>query len=544
MASPSSSPSDVSALAADLDALRAEVASLHLAATAMEAAFPINWVMVTSILIFMMQVGFAMLEAGAVRAKNTTNILLKNLIDTCTAALAFWLVGYDLAYGDGSSPFAATLGHPVHAQSTVGQREEAEQPLWFQQFVFAATASTIVSGALAERTRPIAYMMHTAVMVALIYPVVVHWFWGPAGWLSPGNDKAFLDGAIDIAGGGVVHLTGGTVALVGARVIGPRTGRFNELTGAPMSLPGQSTIQLVLGVFMLWTAWLAFNAGSVGGLEATQSNDPERLSRTLTCTMLSGATGGLTALLVEGYNGKVSTAQRAVNGILAGLVSITAGCAVVTSYAACLIGAVGGVTVYATSHFVLHRAKIDDPVDAFAVHGACGCWSLLATALFATPDFSNARSAGVFYGGGAKLLAAAALAIVAIASWSASVSLSVFGILMKARFLRIGSEAELTGLDIAGHGGSAYGLDPTDAPPREYPPVYSSAPPDVPLALPAFTPDAPPPAVAPPHPQPASLVVSVSPSHHQSSSMALRPPSLPELELTSSTHGHTLIDRV
>ena len=454
--------------------LRSEVANLSAANAAAEVARAgiaegedVLWKIDAAIVVFFMQAGFALLEVGSVRSKNTANITMKNLLDTCTCCLVFWLWGWSIAAGDG--PFAGTPRLPVFS---AGELAPASSLLWFQSYAYMATASTIVSGAIAERTQTSSYISHAVVMAGLVYPVVAHWLWSPSGWLNPRNPSSFLGGAIDCAGGAGVHLTGGIAAITGAVVVGPRAGRFNTITGEPQALPGQSLLFVVLGVFTMWFAWFPFNLGSLHTIRTIEGSGLDAVSRTVVCTVLSAASGGLTSVGLERALGKGRTWSllQLCNGILGGLVSITAGCAVVTSYSAAIIGALGGALQRSSSYFVLHRLKVDDPVSAFSVHGACGAWSMVATALFASPSFTYAGE-GLFYGG-VHLLGSNVVAVVAICTWAGCICLALFWALRHVGWLRVSSEFELVGVDIGEHGGPAYGVDPTDAPRPEFPPKY------------------------------------------------------------------------
>jgi len=418
--------------------------------------------MLTSLTVFLMQCGFGMLEAGAVRAKNTRNILMKNLLDTSCGCLAFWLFGWSVAFARGNPVIG--IPAPYGVFDLPGE--------WFHHYVYAAASATIVSGAIAERTQTMAYVYFSVATTGFIYPVVVHWAWSEDGFLSTSNPDAVAGGLLDLAGSGVVHLTGGVLALVAAAIIGPRRGRFNEVTGLPVPMPGHSSVLMALGCFTLWFGWLGFNMGSITSIRA----DPGAAPRVAVATLVSGAAGGMTETFLNLRLGTRSwSVERSINGILAGLVSITASCSVVHSWAALLIGCCGGCIYHGASAAVLYWLKVDDVLDAFAVHGACGLWGLIAAALFATEGFTygaQAGEAGLFYGGG-KLMGAAALAALAISAWAASMGALLFGALHRCGVLRVGTEAELVGVDYGQHGGSAYGLDPTESPVPEYPPPYT-----------------------------------------------------------------------
>ncbi len=337
---------------------------------------------------------------------------------------------------------------------------------WFFQYVFAAAAATIVSGAMAERTALGGYIIYTTVITAFIYPVVVHWGWSGDGWISafasssaqyPGPDLPFNGGVIDFAGSGIVHMTGGLAAIIGAAIVGPRTGRFDE-KGAPLPMPGHSTTLQVLGTFILWVGWYGFNPGSTLGL--TPTGYARDAARVVVCTTISAAAGGITVILLEKLLGeKVWSVGACCNGILAGLVSITAGCSVMYPYMAMISGFLGGLIYFGASKCVLKVCKIDDPLDAFAVHGACGFWGVLAAGMFATDTYGYASAAGkggLFYGGGFDSTAAALALLFAEIAWVGTMATLLFVPLKMAGILRVSAEVEAAGMDVSKHGGPAY----------------------------------------------------------------------------------------
>ena len=441
-----------------------------------------------------------MLEAGTVRSKNTRDILMKNLTDACIVALVWWAVGAGVA-GGGNNGFIGGIGSNFFL--SMDASAAASSHSWLLGYVYAAASCTIVSGAIAERTQHTAYMISSSLTASLIYPVAAHWFWAPDGWLNPSNPAAFIGGAVDVAGGGVVHLTGGLLALVAAAVSRPRDGRFNPLTGAPEPIPGHSSVLVVLGTFFLWVGWIAFNLGSV--VDLTSPGVPRIAAKVATHTVLAGATASLVTTAIERWRHKHWSVTNACNGVLAGLVSITAGCATVPTWASVVIGLVGGVLFSAASRFVLHVLKVDDVVDAFAVHGACGLWSLLAAGLFSSGAFIPTR-VGAFMGGDGTALGAAFVGALSILVWAGGLGSAVFLATRRANLLRVDREAELVGIDAIELGGCAYGADPDAAPdgmPRR-PPPYSPAAPAAPAARPHSPPgndiwyDGPQPAQPPP----------------------------------------------
>jgi len=432
-------------------------------------------------LVFFMQAGFGMLEAGSVRTKNTRNILLKNLLDACVGALIWWAWGFATAYetGTGGNTFIGSTkdAKGFFAEGWAGKNEHATGytfAAWFFQYVFAAAAATIVSGAVAERAQLLAYLIYTTVITGLIYPVVVHWVWDGNGWASCFNSNTdsakgpLLGGQVDFAGSGVVHMTGGVSALVAAAVIGPRSGRFEGggRVGKPVPIKGHSSVLQVLGTFILWLGWYGFNPGSTLGI--TPAGYAQAAARVVVTTTLSAAAGGITVCLLEKMLGSKTWDVGAVcNGILGGLVSITAGCSVTYPWAAAIIGVLGGFVYFGSSKMVLKIMKVDDPLDAFAVHGACGFWGCIATALFSAPAFayygelagtdcnSDCAGVGLFYGCGC-LMGVTLAALFAEIVWVGGMTFLMFFILKMAGILRVSQEVEEAGMDVSKHGGSAY----------------------------------------------------------------------------------------
>ena len=422
------------------------------------------------------QAGFALLEAGSVRAKNTKNILIKNLMDGCLGALVWYFIGYHLAYGTKDS---CTGGDDCNGfvgnGADVFMNKAAElAPLgnagsghyyagWMFQWAFAAAASTIVSGAVAERCKFGAYLAYTAALTGVIYPVVVNWGWSAHGWLSPWTGtEPYLgaNGMIDFAGSGIVHMTGGVAALVGAIFLGPRTGRFSP-SGECIDMPGHSSVLVALGTFILWFGWYGFNPVSTLAFEYM-----ETAARVAVTTTLGAAAGGVTALSIHYGFTKSLDVGPMCNGILAGLVSITGNCVVIEPWAAALIGAIGAAIYYGFSA-LLRKLKIDDPLDASSVHGACGAWGVIAAGLFAKQKYvlndygaeGGADDYGALYGGGGKQLGNQIAGVLAIIAWVGFTSSVLFGVLKYAGMLRVPVEEEEVGLDTSHHGGNAYNFD-------------------------------------------------------------------------------------
>lgn len=410
------------------------------------------WLMLAAFLVFFMQLGFAMVEAGFVRAKNTTNILMKNVLDACIGAIAFFAVGFALAYGvdgDGEANGLFGLGNFF-------LNDFEDYAFWIFQFAFAATAATIVSGAMAERTKFSAYLIYTACITALIYPVVVHWAWDGNGWLTAFTDDPIgTNGYIDFAGSGVVHMVGGFAGLVGAIMVGPRIGKFTG--GRINAIPGHSLALGTLGMFVLWVGWYGFNPGSTLALSGGFAALAAKVAVT---TTLAAAAGGVTATLVSKARSGVYDMGLTINGILGGLVAITAPCATVEPWAAIVIGAVGAAVVIGGIE-LLERLHVDDPVGAVSVHGFSGVWGVLSVGLFSSQNgigtaYAETDQYGLLVGGGVEQLGIQALAAGSIMLWTVGASVVLFGALKLVMGLRVSEEEELAGLDMGEHGASAY----------------------------------------------------------------------------------------
>ena len=392
------------------------------------------WIGVAAILVFWMQAGFAMLESGSVRSKNSQNILFKNFIDVCITTILWWLFGYGMAYGTGD--FIGTDKFNTYGYTSTDYRD------WLFQWAFAGTTMTIVSGCMAERTTIHGYMILTVIMNLLIYPWIVHWTWG--------GDWLFEGGFTDFAGSGIVHLTGGISGLVATLVLGKRIGRFednvNQNKFRPHNMP-----QIALGTFILWMGWYGFNGGSV--LAIGGENEQSVFIVMMNTTICAVASGITVSLVNGGLNFKGNNMYDLgllCNGILAGLVSITAGCDGVTDYGACIIGIIGGL-IYKASSDLLQKLEIDDPIDAFPVHGMCGIWGVLAVGFFNKDN-------GIFYGGNGKLLGWQIAGILAIIGWAGLFTfLTTYG-LNYFNLLRISETEERKGADISKHGGYAYNI--------------------------------------------------------------------------------------
>ncbi len=416
------------------------------------AAIDTAWLLIAAFLVFFMQAGFAMLEAGFVRSKNVANILMKNILDVSAGAIAFWAVGWGLAYGlsgDATNGFAGN-GHFF----LVGFDDWAS---WIFQFAFAATAATIVSGAMAERTKFRAYLFYSVFITGFIYPVVVHWVWDGNGWLTAFKDNPIgTNGYLDFAGSSVVHVVGGFAGLMGAILLGPRIGKFGK-NGSINPIPGHSISLAALGVFILWFGWYGFNPGSTLGLTGGFAALAAKVAVNTTLAAGAGAVGCafLSMLRTNKYDMGLT-----LNGALGGLVAITAPCAVVDPWAAIVIGAIAApVVIFGIEG--LDRVGIDDPIGAVAVHGFGGIWGVLSVGLFASQSgiaeaYVESDSYGLLLGGGAEQLGIQALGVAAIVGWTIVTSGLLFTAIKFTVGLRVSPEEEERGLDLGEHGVEAY----------------------------------------------------------------------------------------
>ena len=397
------------------------------------------WVLLGAFLVFFMQAGFGMVEAGFIRAKNTCNILTKNFLDFCMASLGFFLVGYALMFGDGNGFMGLKGWFLLGLEPT-----KSGVPLyafWLFQAAFCGAAATIVAGGMAERMKFVGYLIYSFIISALVYPIVGHWVWGE-GWLSN-------LGFADFAGSTVVHTVGGFAALVGTMVLGPREGKY-ALDGKPNVLAGHSIPLASLGVFILWFGWFGFNAGSTLGV-----TDGSVIGRVALNTNIAAAMGGIVAMITVWKRFGKPDLSMAMNGALAGLVAITAPCAYVDPWAALVIGGVGGYVVVRGVE-LLDKLQIDDPVGAVPVHGMCGIWGTLAVGVFGKASLGVAND-GIIYGGNPTQLGAQMVgSLCTIAFVVVSMGI-VFKLIDKTVGLRVSREEELRGLDIGEHGMEAYG---------------------------------------------------------------------------------------
>ncbi|RYH73230.1 ammonium transporter [Flavobacteriaceae bacterium 144Ye] len=407
--------------------------NLEDAVSAIKGDMSMLWMLLAGILVFFMQAGFTLVESGMTRSKNAVNIAMKNLLDICVGSISFWFIGYSLMYGDSENGWFFWSG--------LMQGEGAD--LFFQT-MFAATAATIVSGAIAGRTKYTTYAIFSIVMTAVIYPIAGGWEWN-GGWL---NSESMPAEFIDFAGSSIVHSVGGWAALVAAFMVGPRIGKFVD--GKVIPIPGHNQVLATLGVFILWLGWFGFNGGSQ---LAWGGDDSSAASTVVLITNLAAAAGGLGALITTWiWYGKPNLAQT-LNGALAGLVSITAGCGNMTAGGALLAGLIGGVIVVFSIEFIEKKLKIDDAIGAASVHGVAGAWGTLVIGLWGVDGDTGI---GLFNGGGFAQLGAQAIGVLAYAVWAIVLSIIVFGILKYTFGLRVTEEEEIQGLDISEHGSIAY----------------------------------------------------------------------------------------
>lgn len=389
------------------------------------------WTLVAAFMVFLMQAGFAMVETGLTRAKNAVNIMMKNLMDFSVGSLSFWIIGFGIMFGASSTGWFGTSGFLFSDFAEDG--DPWLYAFWMFQVVFAATAATIVSGAMAERTKFVGYLAYSAVITAIIYPVFGSWAWGSlykgSGWLEG-------LGFIDFAGSTVVHSVGGWAALAGAIVLGPRIGKFTK-DGKPKAIPGHNLVLAALGTFLLWFGWFGFNPGST----TTANTDIALIAVT---TNLSAAAGAVAAMFTAWLKLGKPDGSMALNGALAGLVGITAGCANVSPVSAVIIGLVSGILVVFSVLFIERVLKIDDPVGAVSVHGVAGAWGTLAAGLFDVGGFSL------------EVIGVQLIGIAAAFLWVFPTAFIMFKVIQKTIGLRVSEEEELDGLDIGEHGMEAY----------------------------------------------------------------------------------------
>ena len=422
-------------------ATTSEEAAISASDTIGELALGLNtvWMLLAAMLVFFMQPGFALVEAGFTRVKNTANILMKNFVDFMFGSLLYWFIGFGLMFGAGGF-----IGMPHFFNLSFLDSDLPKEGFLVFQTVFCATAATIVSGAMAERTKFSMYLVYTIFISVLIYPISGHWTWG-GGWLMNGEEGSFMMNLFgttfhDFAGSTVVHSVGGWIALVGAAILGPRIGKYGK-DGRSKAIPGHNLTVAALGVFILWFGWFGFNPGSQLAASA--------ISHVFLTTNLAACAGGFFALVVSWMKYGKPSLSLTLNGVLAGLVGITAGCDAVSPTGAVVIGAICGVVMILAVDFIDKVLKIDDPVGASSVHGVCGFLGTILTGLFSTSE-------GLFYGHGAGFLSAQIFGALVVGAWAASMGFIIFKVLDKVHGLRVPARVEEEGLDIYEHGESAY----------------------------------------------------------------------------------------
>lgn len=390
-----------------------------------------SWTLLAAALVFFMQAGFAMVETGMTRAKNAGNIIMKNLMDFSLGVPVYWIIGFGLMFA-GTSPLIGGLDLFIRGDYSSGGLPSAAVVIF--QSVFCATAATIVSGAMAERTKFISYCIYSVCISAIVYPISGHWIWG-GGWLSE-------LGFHDFAGSTAVHMVGGVAAFIGARMLGPRIGKYDE-EGKPKAIPGHSLTLAALGVFILWFCWFGFNGGStvcMTGDEAISS-----AAHVYVTTNLAAACAASATMIFTWIRYKKPDVSMTLNGALAGLVAITAGCDAVSVPGAAIIGVVAGIVVVFAVEFFDKVVKVDDPVGAVSVHGVCGALGTILTGLFSVSE-------GVFYGHGFRFFGVQCLGVISVIAWVAVTMTIIFTILKKTVGLRVSADDEISGLDITEHG--------------------------------------------------------------------------------------------
>ncbi|OGO87196.1 MAG: adenylate cyclase [Clostridiales bacterium GWF2_36_10] len=411
------------------------------------------WVLLGTSLVFFMQAGFAMVETGFTRAKNAGNIIMKNLMDFATGSIVYWLIGFGIMYGETE----LIDGFMGNISPVTGANSDWTSLIF--QTVFCATAATIVSGAMAERTKFKSYLAYSVIISAVVYPISGHWIWG-GGWLSTlGTADGALSGLSsygfhDYAGSTAVHMVGGISALIGAKILGPRIGKYGK-DGKPRAIPGHSLTLGALGVFILWFGWFGFNPASSLAIEGLESN----VSRVFVTTNIAAAVSTVVAMIITWVRYKKPDVSMTLNGSLAGLVSITAGCSTVTISGAAIIGIIAGFVVVYGIEFIDKVLKIDDPVGAIGVHGLCGAIGTALVGVFSyfdpytnTEILSKGNGLGLLYGGGFGQLITQIIGVFAVAAWVAVTMIVSFLLIKRFLGLRVSVHEETVGLDIEEHG--------------------------------------------------------------------------------------------
>lgn len=405
------------------------------------------WMLLAAMLVFWMQPGFALCEAGFTRSKNTANILFKNFVDFMLGSVLFFFVGFGFMFGSDGAGF---IGAPNWGDLSFYKTDLPVEGFLMFETVFCATSATIVSGAMAERTKFSMYIVYSFFISLIIYPVEGHWTWG-GGWLCNDASESFMMTTFghvfhDFAGSAIVHSVGGVLALIGAIALGPRRGKY-DANGKSRAIPGHSLILAALGVFILWMGWFGFNPGSQ--LAATGEVNRIAISHVFLTTNLAAACGGIATMFVTWMKYGKPSFSLTLNGVLAGLVGITAGCDAVDAWGAIIIGLVCGTVLVYAIEFIDRKLHIDDPVGASSVHGVCGILGTLMTGLFSVSE-------GLFYGHGWGFLGAEAFGILIIDLWAAVTGVILFYSIKKIHGLRVSARIEDEGLDIYEHGETCY----------------------------------------------------------------------------------------
>ena len=405
------------------------------------------WMLLAAMLVFWMQPGFALCEAGFTRSKNTANILFKNFVDFMLGSVLFFFVGFGFMFGSDGAGF---IGAPNWGDLSFYKSDLPVEGFLMFETVFCATSATIVSGAMAERTKFSMYIVYSFFISLIIYPVEGHWTWG-GGWLCNDAAESFMMTTFghvfhDFAGSAIVHSVGGVLALIGAIALGPRRGKY-DANGKSRAIPGHSLILAALGVFILWMGWFGFNPGSQ--LAATGEVNRIAISHVFLTTNLAAACGGIATMFITWMKYGKPSFSLTLNGVLAGLVGITAGCDAVDAWGAIIIGLVCGTVLAYAIEFIDRKLHIDDPVGASSVHGICGILGTLMTGLFSVSE-------GLFYGHGWGFLGAEAFGILMIDLWAAVTGVILFYSIKKIHGLRVSARIEDEGLDIYEHGETCY----------------------------------------------------------------------------------------
>lgn len=428
-----------------------QIAALEAQIKDLMDSIDVFFVLAMGMICFLMQAGFGLLEVGSIRAKNASNIMMKNMMDAAVAAIAYYLVGYSIAYGqDGNNSF-------IGGTSLLALRDdkisEVDHIYWFFNYVFAGTTATIVSGAVAERCQFRAYLIYSFALAGFIYPVCSHWIWDTSGFL---NGKVY-----DFAGGGAVHMVGGWAAAVGAYILGPRKGKFvfdsSKGKKIPVDIPGHSTTLAVLGTLILWFGFFAFNGGSsytIAGKDAFFAT-----GRAVNVTTLGGAFGGMTTMIWGYFATGNWNIEWVVNGLIGGMVSTCSGANAQEPWAACICGIFGAVVTQAQVLLFENVLFIDDPLNASAIHLGAGAAGMVWVALVANPDYAGEDFTGIFYGGDWAFLGWQFWGMFVYSAWTILLSGLMFGGMHLLGWFRVSEEDELRGMDISHHGGNAYAGD-------------------------------------------------------------------------------------